>query len=43
MEYLFAESLLPIDFMNYFNRAMQIEEAKSNSIKSKEKSQYLGK
>lgn len=39
MEFAFSESLIPVDFMNYFTRAMQIEDAKKEAIeKSKSNS-----
>lgn len=31
-DYTFSESLLPVDFMNYFTRAMQIEDAKKEAV-----------
>lgn len=32
MEFSFAESIIPVDFMNYFTRAMEIEDARKEAI-----------
>ena len=37
MEYAFMESLIPVDLLNYFARAMQIEEARKDALDAENK------
>ena len=36
-DYAFMESLLPVDLLNYFARAMQIEEARKDAMDAEKK------
>ena len=33
-DYFFMETLLPVDLLNYFTRAMQIEEARKDAVEA---------
>lgn len=38
MEFGFSETLIPADFMNYFTRAMEIEDAKKQAMEKNNRS-----
>ena len=40
-EFMFTEYLTPIDLMNYYNLAMEIEQKKIDEIEASKREQYL--